>query len=29
VVDLITRKAYYFEGPNGELVVEKEIPSNI
>jgi len=26
VVDLITMKAYYYEGDNGENVVEKEIP---
>ena len=26
VVDLLTMKAYYFEGDNGENVVEKEIP---
>lgn len=29
VVDLIEMKAYYFEGANGEKVVEKEIPSEL
>jgi elongation factor G len=29
VVDLLTRKAYYFEGKNGEEVIEKEIPENM
>lgn len=29
VVDLINRKAIYFEGPNGELVIEKDIPQNL
>ncbi len=29
VVDLITMKAYYFEGPNGIEVVEKEIPEDL
>jgi len=29
VVDLLTQKAYYFEGENGEKVVEKEIPENL
>lgn len=29
VVDLITMKAFYFEGDNGEKVVEKEIPQEL
>lgn len=29
VVDLINRKAIYFEGANGEYVVEKDIPPNL
>jgi len=29
VVDLLTQKAYYFEGKNGEQVIEKEIPENL
>ncbi|MDP2651388.1 MAG: elongation factor G [bacterium] len=29
VVDLLTMKAYYFEGNMGNLVVEKEIPENL
>ncbi len=29
VVDLLTMKAYYFEGDNGENVVEKEIPDSM
>ena len=29
VVDLVSRKAYYFEGAQGEKVVEKEIPENM
>ncbi len=29
VVDLVTMKAYYFEGDNGEKMVEKEIPENL
>ncbi len=29
VVDLIERKAYYFEGERGEKVLEKEIPENL
>ncbi len=29
VVDLLTQKAYYFEGERGEKVVEKEIPDNL
>ena len=29
VVDLITMKAIYFEGDNGEHVVEKEIPADL
>jgi len=29
VVDLITMKAYYFEGDNGENVVEKDIPAEL
>ncbi len=29
VVDLITMKAHFFEGDNGENVVEKEIPENM
>jgi elongation factor G len=29
VVDLVTMKAYYFEGPNGENVVEKDIPAEL
>ncbi|MFH0921577.1 MAG: elongation factor G [Fibrobacterota bacterium] len=29
VVDLIGMKAYYFEGSQGEIIVEKEIPENL
>ena len=29
VVDLVKMKALYFEGPNGEEVVEKDIPENL
>ncbi|MEM6788006.1 MAG: elongation factor G [Myxococcota bacterium] len=29
VVDLITQKAYYFEGEKGEKVVEKDIPDDL
>ncbi len=29
VVDLVTMKAYYFEGDNGEKIVEKDIPENL
>ncbi|WP_022668657.1 elongation factor G [Desulfospira joergensenii] len=29
VVDLVTMKAYYFEGENGEKMVEKEIPEEM
>lgn len=29
VVDLIAMKAYYFEGPNGDLVREAEIPAEL
>jgi elongation factor G len=29
VVDLLTQKAYYFEGKNGEQVIEKEVPDNL
>ena len=29
VVDLLTQKAYYFQGKNGEQVIEKEIPENL
>ena len=29
VVDLLTMKAYYFEGEMGNIVVEKEIPENL
>ncbi len=29
VIDLIKMKAYYFEGENGEKVVEKEIPAEL
>jgi len=29
VVDLLTKKAYYFEGKNGEQVLEKEIPEEL
>lgn len=29
VVDLITMKAYYFDGANGEIVREEEIPSEL
>ncbi|MDP6977590.1 MAG: elongation factor G [Myxococcota bacterium] len=29
VVDLVTMKAYYFEGDNGENVVEKDIPEGM
>jgi elongation factor G len=28
-VDLVTMKAFYFEGPKGETVVEKEIPEEL
>ncbi len=29
VIDLLTQKAYYFEGEHGEIVVEKEIPEEL
>jgi len=29
VVDLLIQKAYYFEGKNGEQVIEKEIPDDL
>jgi len=29
VIDLINKKAYYFEGDQGETVVEKEMPENM
>ncbi len=29
IVDLITMKAYYFEGENGEEMIEKEIPAEL
>ncbi len=29
VVDLLKMKAYYFEGPMGDTIVEKEIPENL
>ncbi len=29
VIDLVSMKALYFEGDNGEIVVEKEIPENL
>ena len=29
VVDVITRQAYYFEGPNGEKMVTKEVPAEL
>ncbi|PIE61591.1 MAG: elongation factor G [Desulfobacterales bacterium] len=29
IVDLITMKAYYFEGDNGQTIVEKEIPADM
>lgn len=29
VVDLLTQKAYYFEGERGEKVIEKEIPDDL
>ncbi len=29
VVDLISQKAYYFEGENGEMVIEKDIPEKL
>ena len=29
IVDLVTMKAYYFEGDNGENIVEKEIPEEM
>ncbi|NUM40728.1 MAG: elongation factor G, partial [Leptospiraceae bacterium] len=29
IVDLVTMKAYYFEGPTGKEIVEKEIPENL
>ncbi|OAY69603.1 Elongation factor G, mitochondrial [Ananas comosus] len=29
LVDLVELKAYYFQGPNGEKVVEADIPSNM
>ncbi|MBF0227371.1 MAG: elongation factor G [Desulfobacterales bacterium] len=29
IIDLITMKALYFEGPNGEDIIEKDIPENL
>jgi elongation factor G len=29
IIDLVTMKAYYFEGDNGENMVEKEIPQDL
>lgn len=29
LVDLIRRKAVYFEGSNGETIIEKDIPDNL
>jgi len=29
VIDLITMKAYYFEGEHGEKIIEKEIPADL
>jgi len=29
VIDLLTQKAYYFEGEHGEKVIEKEVPENL
>jgi elongation factor G len=29
IIDLITMKAIYFEGPNGQDVIEKEIPAEL
>lgn len=29
LVDLIKRKAIYFEGENGETIIEKEIPEHL
>ncbi len=29
VVNLINRKAYYFEGPHGETIIEKEMPEDM
>ena len=29
IVDLLRMKAYYFEGANGETIIEKEIPENL
>ncbi|MEA1967191.1 MAG: elongation factor G [Thermodesulfobacteriota bacterium] len=29
IIDLITMKAYYFEGDNGETIIEKEIPAEL
>ena len=29
IVDLVTMKAYYFDGDNGEMVREEEIPDNL
>lgn len=29
IIDLVTMKAYYFEGDNGEIMVEKEIPADM
>jgi len=29
VINLINRKAYYFEGVNGEIIVEKEMPEDM
>jgi elongation factor G len=29
VIDLIRMKALYFEGENGEIVIEKEVPEDL
>ena len=29
IVDLVTMKAYFFEGDNGEHMVEKQIPADM
>ena len=29
VIDLVTMKAYYFDGDNGEIIREEEIPANL